>query len=171
MQIHRAGSRPSVTPNPDYFTGTVRFDPVIAAPDPARVHALIVTFEPGARTAWHTHPLGQTLHILSGLCLAQKEGDPVQELRPGDTVWFAPGEKHWHGAAPMSPCPISPSRRPRTAAPPTGWKRSRTPITAAPAPPDDHPWLLLGQNTPGGVDRRETGAAPPLPSSQKVRHP
>ncbi|WP_305969493.1 MULTISPECIES: cupin domain-containing protein [unclassified Mameliella] len=100
MQIHRAGSRPSVSPNPDYFTGTVRFDPVIAAPDPARVHALIVTFEPGARTAWHTHPLGQTLHILSGLCLAQKEGEQVQELRPGDTVWFAPDEKHWHGAAP-----------------------------------------------------------------------
>lgn len=100
MLIHRAGSRPSVTPNPDYFTGTVRFDPVIAAPEPSCLNALIVTFEPGARTAWHTHPLGQTLQILSGLCLAQKAGEPVQELRPGDTVWFAPGEKHWHGAAP-----------------------------------------------------------------------
>lgn len=100
MQIHRAGSRPSVTPNQDYFTGTVRFDPVISAPEPARVNALIVTFEPGARTAWHTHPLGQTLHILSGLCLVQKDGEQVRELHPGDTVWFAPGERHWHGAAP-----------------------------------------------------------------------
>ncbi len=100
MQIHRAGSRPSQAPNPDYFTGSVRFDPVIAAPAPARVNALVVTFEPGARTAWHTHPLGQTLHILSGLGLAQKEGALVQVLYPGDVVWFAPGEKHWHGAAP-----------------------------------------------------------------------
>ncbi|MBV2358725.1 cupin domain-containing protein [Thalassococcus sp. CAU 1522] len=100
MQIHRAGSRPSQSPNPDYFTGTVRFDPVIAAPDPARLHALVVTFEPGARTAWHTHPLGQTLVILSGLGLAQRAGGPVQVLRPGDVVWFEPGEKHWHGAAP-----------------------------------------------------------------------
>ncbi len=100
MQIHRAGARPSVDPNPDYFTGKVRFDPVISAPEPARTHALIVTFEPAARTAWHTHPYGQTIHILSGLCLAQKDGEPVQELRPGDTCWFEPGEKHWHGAAP-----------------------------------------------------------------------
>jgi quercetin dioxygenase-like cupin family protein len=100
MQIHRAGSRPSAVPNPDYFTGTVRFDPVISSPAPARANALIVTFEPGARTAWHTHPLGQTLLILSGLCLAQKDGEAVRELRPGDTVWFEPGERHWHGAAP-----------------------------------------------------------------------
>ena len=100
MQIHRAGSRPSQAPNPDYFTGQVRFDPVIAAPEPSRVNALIVTFEPGARTAWHTHPLGQTIHILSGVCRAQIEGEAVQELHPGDTAWFAPGVKHWHGAAP-----------------------------------------------------------------------
>ena len=100
MQIHRAGSRPSTTPNPDYFTGTVRMDPVIAAPAPGRVNVVTVTFEPGARTAWHTHPLGQTLLILSGLCLLQTEGGPVQEARPGDVVWFAPGERHWHGAAP-----------------------------------------------------------------------
>lgn len=100
MQIHRAGSRASARPNPDYFTGTVRFDPVISAPEPSRVHALVVTFEPGARTAWHTHPLGQTLYVLSGLCLAQEEGGKVQELRPGDTVFFAAGVKHWHGAAP-----------------------------------------------------------------------
>ncbi len=100
MDIHRAGSRPSSTPNPEYFTGDVRMDPILSAPEPARVNAIVVTFNPGARTAWHTHPLGQTLHILTGLCLAQTEGGPVRELRPGDTVWFAPGEKHWHGAAP-----------------------------------------------------------------------
>lgn len=100
MQIHRAGSRASVSPNPDYFTGQVRMDPILSAPDPGRTNAIVVTFEPAARTAWHTHPLGQTLYILSGLCLAQTEGGPVQEFRPGDTLWFAPGEKHWHGAAP-----------------------------------------------------------------------
>jgi quercetin dioxygenase-like cupin family protein len=100
MLIHRAGSRPSVTPDPAYFTGTVRFDPVVSASAPSQANALIVTFEPGARTAWHTHPLGQTLLVLTGLCLTQSAGGPVRELRPGDTVTFAPGEKHWHGAAP-----------------------------------------------------------------------
>lgn len=100
MDIKRAGSRPSTKPSPDYFTGTVRMDPVIEAPDPARVRAVVVTFEPGARTAWHTHPLGQTLYVLSGVGRAQREGGPVEEIRPGDTIWFAPGEKHWHGAAP-----------------------------------------------------------------------
>ncbi len=100
MQIFRAGQRASVTPNPDYFTGTVRMDPIVAATAPSRVNAVIVTFEPGARTAWHTHPLGQSLHVLSGLCLAQIEGEPVQELRPGDTVVFPAGVRHWHGAAP-----------------------------------------------------------------------
>ena len=75
-------------------------DPVVSAPDPARIRAATVTFEPGARTAWHTHPLGQTLVVLSGAGLAQTDGGPVTPLRPGDTVWFAPGEKHWHGAAP-----------------------------------------------------------------------
>lgn len=100
MQIHRAGARASTTPEPDYFTGTVRFDPVIGRTDPSPVKVFQVTFEPGARTAWHTHPAGQALVILSGLCLAQTDGGPVQELRPGDTAWFAPGERHWHGAAP-----------------------------------------------------------------------
>lgn len=100
MDIFRAGSRPSTVANPDYFTGTVRMDPVISSSGPARVNAITVTFEPGARTAWHTHPFGQTLLILSGLCLLQTEGGPVREARPGDVVWFAPGEKHWHGAAP-----------------------------------------------------------------------
>ncbi|MCF3641294.1 cupin domain-containing protein [Rhizobium sp. TRM95111] len=100
MEIRRAGSRPSATPPADYFTGTVRQDPVIEAPEPARLRAVQVTFEPGARTAWHTHPLGQTLVVTSGLGLAQVWDDPIVEIRPGDVVWFPPGEKHWHGAAP-----------------------------------------------------------------------
>jgi quercetin dioxygenase-like cupin family protein len=100
MDIKQAGSRPSEVGSPNYFTGTVRLDPVLSAPDPARMRAATVTFEPGARTAWHTHPLGQTLMVLSGAGLAQTEGGPVKPLRPGDTVWFAPGEKHWHGALP-----------------------------------------------------------------------
>src|SRR5262245_384515 len=100
MEIKRAGSRPSVKPPADYFTGTVRQDPLIEAPAPARVRAAIVTFGPGARTAWHTHPLGQTLFVLTGLGRVQKLGEPIQEIRPGDVVWIAPGEKHWHGASP-----------------------------------------------------------------------
>jgi quercetin dioxygenase-like cupin family protein len=100
MKIMPAGSRPSESGPEDYFTGTVRIDPVVAPPEPARVRAATVTFEPGARTAWHTHPLGQTLVILSGAGLAQSEGEKVRALRPGDTVWIPPGEKHWHGAAP-----------------------------------------------------------------------
>ena len=100
MIIHPAGSRPSGTGPVEYFTGNVRMDPLITAPDPARLRGVTVTFEPGARTAWHTHPLGQTLIVTSGLGRAQKEGGPIEILRPGDTVWFAPDEKHWHGAAP-----------------------------------------------------------------------
>ncbi len=100
MQIHPAGNRASEPGTGDYFTGKVRLDPVINAPEPARVRAAVVTFDPGARTAWHTHPLGQTLHVISGCGRAQTDGGPIQMLRPGDTVWFAPGERHWHGAAP-----------------------------------------------------------------------
>jgi quercetin dioxygenase-like cupin family protein len=100
MEIMRNGSRPSVRREAEYFTGTVRLDPVIEAPAPARVRAGVVTFEPGARTAWHTHPLGQTLYVLTGLGRAQSAGGRVKEIRPGDVLWFAPGEKHWHGAAP-----------------------------------------------------------------------
>lgn len=99
MDIKQSGSRPSTTGPADYFTGSVRLDPVMSAPEPARIRSVVVTFEPSARTAWHTHPLGQTLLVLSGLGLAQSWGGPVTEIRPGDTVWFAPGEKHWHGAA------------------------------------------------------------------------
>lgn len=100
MDIRHAGEIPTRRGNPSYFTGTVWQDVVIEAPDPARVKALIVSFEPGARTHWHTHPLGQTLHVLSGAGRVQAEGGPVREIRAGDTVWIPPGEKHWHGAAP-----------------------------------------------------------------------
>ena len=99
MDIKRNGSRPSGKGPADYFSGTVRIDPLFEAPDPARVAAAQVTFEPGARTAWHTHPLGQTLLVMSGIGRAQKWGSPIEEIRPGDVVWFAPGEKHWHGAS------------------------------------------------------------------------
>ncbi len=102
MEIWRSGARDS-TPGPQaYFTGSVRIDPVNTAPEPARVAAAHVTFEPGARTAWHTHPLGQTLIVTSGLGWVQREGGPVEEIRPGDVVWFAPGERHWHGATPTT---------------------------------------------------------------------
>ncbi|MEH6644653.1 (R)-mandelonitrile lyase [Sulfitobacter sp.] len=99
MIIHPAGSRPSGKGPAEYFTGTVRMDPLITAPDPARLRGLTVTFEPGARTAWHTHPLGQTLIVTAGLGLVQREGGPIEQIRPGDTVFFEPNEKHWHGAA------------------------------------------------------------------------
>src|SRR6267378_3911608 len=97
MEIKRNGSRPSAKGSPDWFTGSVRVDPLFQAPDPARVSGGQVTFEPGARTAWHTHPLGQTLIIISGLGWVQREGGPIEEIHPGDVVWFPPGEKHWHG--------------------------------------------------------------------------
>jgi len=100
MDIMRSGARPSTRGPDQYFTGRVRLDPVVEAPEPSRVRAALVTFEPGARTAWHTHPLGQTLLVTAGLGRTQSWGGPVREIRPGDTVWIPPGEKHWHGAAP-----------------------------------------------------------------------
>ena len=102
MEIKRAGSRPSGKGPADYFTGTVRIDPLFEAPEPARVRGASVTFEPGARTAWHTHPLGQTLIVTAGAGLVQRWGGAVEEIRPGDVVWFAPDEKHWHGATPTT---------------------------------------------------------------------
>lgn len=102
MDIKRNGSRPSSKGAAEYFTGAVRVDPLFEAPDPARVRGASVTFEPGARTAWHTHPLGQTLIVISGVGRAQREGGPIEEIRPGDVIWFEPGEKHWHGAAPTT---------------------------------------------------------------------
>jgi quercetin dioxygenase-like cupin family protein len=98
MNITRAGSQPSVQGNPAWFTGAVRIDPLFQAPAPARTAAAMVTFEAGARTAWHTHPLGQTLIVTTGVGCAQREGGPIEEIEPGDVIWFAPGEKHWHGA-------------------------------------------------------------------------
>lgn len=100
MDIKRVGSQPSIKGPEEYFTGTVRVDHLFQATDPARVSGASVTFEPGARTAWHTHPLGQTLIVTAGLGRVQHEGGPIEEIRPGDVVWFPPGEKHWHGAAP-----------------------------------------------------------------------
>jgi quercetin dioxygenase-like cupin family protein len=102
MQIKRAGSQPSTKGPADWFTGTVRIDPLFPVTPPARTAANAVTFEPGARTAWHTHPLGQTLIVTAGCGRAQREGGPIEEIRPGDVVCFAPGEKHWHGAAPTT---------------------------------------------------------------------
>ena len=102
MEIKRSGSQPSRKGPAEYFTGTVHIDPVFDAPEPARIRCASVTFEPGARTAWHTHPLGQTLIVTAGLGLAQRWGAPVEEIRPGDVVWFPAGEKHWHGAAPST---------------------------------------------------------------------
>ncbi|MCB1339783.1 MAG: cupin domain-containing protein [Pseudooceanicola sp.] len=100
MKLFAAGSRPSQKAGPDYFTGTVWQDPIIEAPEPARTRALRVAFEPGARTAWHTHPLGQTLHVLSGCGLFGLRGEAPRVIRPGDTIWIPPGEEHWHGAGP-----------------------------------------------------------------------
>lgn len=102
MDIHRNGSRPSTQGSADWFTGTVRIAPLFQPSAPARTAGACVTFEPGARTAWHTHPLGQTIIVTAGLGLAQREGGPVEEIRPGDVVWFSPGERHWHGASPTT---------------------------------------------------------------------
>ncbi|GGJ29827.1 (R)-mandelonitrile lyase [Neoroseomonas lacus] len=99
MDIRRAGEVPSGKGPAEWFTGNVRIDPLFSPPDPARVAGALVTFEPGARTAWHTHPLGQTLIVTAGCGWVQREGGAVEEIRPGDVVWFPPGEKHWHGAA------------------------------------------------------------------------
>jgi quercetin dioxygenase-like cupin family protein len=102
MDITRHGSQPSSKGPAEYFTGTVRIDPLFQAADPARAVGASVTFDPGARTAWHTHPLGQTLIVTSGRGLAQRWGGPIEEIRTGDIVWFPPDEKHWHGAAPTT---------------------------------------------------------------------
>ena len=102
MEIKRIGSQPSNIGPADWFTGTVRIDPLFEAPEPARVRAASVTFEPGARTAWHTHPLGQTLIVTAGCGWVQCERSTIEEIHPGDVVWFPPNEKHWHGATPTT---------------------------------------------------------------------
>jgi len=102
MDIRRSGSQPSIKGPTDWFTGTVRIDPLFPVTPPARAAGNTVTFEPGARTAWHTHPLGQTLIVIGGCGRVQRWGEPIKEIRAGDVVWFPPGEKHWHGAAPTT---------------------------------------------------------------------
>ncbi len=102
MNITRSGSQPSAKGPAEWFTGTVRIDPLFAAHPPARAAGNAVTFEPGARTAWHTHPLGQVLIVTAGCGRVQREGGPIEEIRPGDVVRFEPGEKHWHGASPTT---------------------------------------------------------------------
>jgi len=102
MNITRIGSRPSGKGPADYFTGTVRIDPLFEPTEPARAVGASVTFEPGARTAWHTHPLGQTLVVIAGCGRARRWDGPIEEIRPGDVIQFAPGEKHWHGASPTT---------------------------------------------------------------------
>ena len=102
MDVKRTGSQPSAKGNAEWFTGAVRIDPLFQAPMPARAAGAMVTFEPGARTAWHMHPLGQTLIVTAGMGRAQREGGRIEEIRAGDVIWFAPGEKHWHGASPTT---------------------------------------------------------------------
>lgn len=102
MQIKRSGSQPSAKGPSDWFSGVVRIDPLFPVVAPARAAANAVTFEPAARTAWHTHPLGQTLIVTAGFGFVQRDGGPIEEVRPGDVVWFEPGEKHWHGASPTT---------------------------------------------------------------------
>jgi quercetin dioxygenase-like cupin family protein len=102
MEIKRSGSQPSDKGSAEYFTGNVRIDPMFNAPDPAHVNIASVTFEPGARTAWHSHPLGQTLVVTAGCGRVQHWGGAIEEIRPGDVVWIPPEEKHWHGAAPTT---------------------------------------------------------------------
>ena len=102
MDIHLAGSRPTRRAPKEYFTGTVLQDPIVAATAPARLVANRVAFEPGARTNWHSHPLGQTLYVILGVGRVQTHGEPVREIRPGDVVWIPPGEKHWHGGSPTT---------------------------------------------------------------------
>lgn len=102
MEIKRAGSQASMKGPAEWFTGAVRIDPLFHAPEPALVSGASVTFEPGARTAWHTHPLGQTLIVTAGAGRVQRWGERIEEIRPGDVVWIAPGEKHWHGAGPST---------------------------------------------------------------------
>jgi quercetin dioxygenase-like cupin family protein len=102
MDIKRNGSQPSAKGAADWFTGSVRIDPLFQASNPTRAAGAWVTFEPGARTAWHTHPLGQTLIVICGVGRVQRWGGPIEEIQPGDVVWFPPGEKHWHGASPTN---------------------------------------------------------------------
>ena len=126
MDIKRIGSQPSGKGPADHFTGVVRMDPLVSAAEPARVAGTRVTFEPGARTAWHTHPLGQTLIVTEGCGWAQRAGGPIEEIHPGDVIWFEPGEKHWHGATPTTAMTHIAIQEKSTAPPSTGWSMSAT---------------------------------------------
>ena len=126
MEVKRSGSQAPTKGPSDWFTGTVRIDPLFRAPDPARVAGASVTFEPGARTAWHTHPLGQTLIITAGGGWAQREGGPIEEIRPGDVVWFSAGEKHWHGATPTTAMTHIAIKKGSMAKPSIGWRKLPT---------------------------------------------
>jgi quercetin dioxygenase-like cupin family protein len=117
MEIKRSGSQPSGKAPAEYFTGTVRIDPLNTPPEPSRVGMVLVTFEPGARTAWHTHPLGQTLIVTTGCGWVQREGEEKQQIRPGDVVYFFPNEKHWHGASATTAMSHIAYRKNRTALP------------------------------------------------------
>jgi quercetin dioxygenase-like cupin family protein len=124
MEIKRVGSQPSGKGPAEYFTGTVRIDPLVSAPAPARVVGASVTFEPGARTAWHTHPLGQTLIVTAGCGRARRWGGPIEEIRPGDVIWIPPGEKHWHGAGPTTAVTHLAIQEQLDGKASTGWNRS-----------------------------------------------
>jgi len=137
MEIKRIGSQPSGKGPEEYFTGQVRIDPLFAPPEPARVAMALVTFEPGARTAWHTHPLGQTLIITAGCGWVQRKGGPIEEVRQGDIVWFAPEEKHWHGAkatTAMSHIAIQEKMN----GSPVDWMEQVTEEEYTPSTPDSH---------------------------------
>ncbi len=129
MEIKRNGSQPSSKGASEYFTGAVRVDPLFQAPEPARVRVASVTFEPGARTAWHSHPLGQILIVAAGCGWVQCWGGSVEEIRPGDVVWFSPGEKHWHGATATTAKRFTKIGRKAQALEP--WDRSPSPASAA----------------------------------------
>jgi len=126
MELKRNGTQPSGKGPDEYFTGSVRIDPLFEAPAPARVRGAIVTFEPGARSAWHTHPLGQTLIVTSGCGWVQSEGQPKLEIRPGDVVWCPPNERHWHGATPTTPMTHIAIQEALDVRSSNGWKKSVT---------------------------------------------
>jgi quercetin dioxygenase-like cupin family protein len=153
MEIKRVGSEPSGKGPEDYFTGRVRVDRLFTAPEPARVAGASVTFEPGARTAWHTHPLGQTLVVTAGCGWVQREGGPIEQIRPGDVVWFAPNEKHWHGATATTGMTHIAIQEGLNGKAWTGWRRSPTSNTWPDQRPTDWDRLRPGRVTNDKLDR------------------
>lgn len=152
MELTRSGSRPSQKGPEQFFTGTVRIDPIVQAPEPSRVTAGCVTFEPGARSAWHTHPLGQTLIVTSGLGWTQCWGGPIEEIRPGDVVWCPPGIKHWHGATPstaMTHIAITEQLNGKKMS--NGWKKSAMSDTAPTLLVEPRSFWLISDALPVGT--------------------